>query len=107
MLLLLRLNPLSFLLNKCKDYLFGKARKLFVDGLKLYSQNSSSVKKRLAIITFSRDKNMLFGKDKCGYLQTEKGKIMQNLKPTSINGLTIKTIEERDNYKYLQIDKSI
>ena len=50
---------------------------------------------------------MQFGEDKCAYLQIEKGKIMQNLKPISINGLTIKPIEEGDNYKYLGIDENI
>ena len=45
---------------------------------------------------------MQFGEDKCAYLQTEKGKVMQNL----INGLTIKPIEEGDNYKYLGIDEN-
>ena len=32
---------------------------------------------------------------------------MQNLKPISINGLTIKPIEEGGNYKYLGIDDNI
>ena len=31
---------------------------------------------------------MQFGEEKCAYLRREKGKIMQNLKPISINGLT-------------------
>ena len=108
MLFVLSLNPLSFLLNKCKGYLSGTARKLqhthnfFVDDLKLYSQDLNSTKKQLDIITtFSQDINMQFGEDKCAYLQIEKGKIMQNLEPISINGLTIKPIEEGDNYKYL------
>ena len=50
---------------------------------------------------------MQFGEDKCAYLQIEKGKVMQNLKPISINGLTIKPTEEGDNYKYLGIDENI
>ena len=50
---------------------------------------------------------MQFGEDKCAYLQIEKGKVMQNLKPILINGLTIKPIEEGDNYKYLGIDENI
>ena len=50
---------------------------------------------------------MQFGEDKCDYLQIEKGKVMQNLKPISINGLTIKPIEEGGNYKYLGIDDNI
>ena len=50
---------------------------------------------------------MQFGEDKCAYLQIEKGKVMRNLKPISINGLTIKPIEEGDNYKYLGIDQNI
>ena len=75
------LNPLPFLLNKCKGYSFGRARKLqythnfFADDLKLYSQDLNSTKKQLDIIaTFSRDINMQFGEEKCAYLQTEKGK---------------------------------
>ena len=114
MLFVLCLNPLSFLLNKCKGYLFGRARKLqhtyniFVDGLKLYSQDLNSTKKQLDIITtFSRDINMQFGEDKCACLQIEKGKVMQNLEKISINGLTIKPIEEGDNYKYLGIHENI
>ena len=104
MLFILCLIPLSFLLNKCKCYSFGTARKLqhthnfFVDDLKLYSQDLNSIKKQLDIVTtFSRDINMQFGEDKRSYLQIEKGKVMQNLKPISINGLTIKPIEEGDN----------
>ena len=114
MLFVLCLNPLSFMLNKCKGYSFGRARKLqhthnfFVDDLKLYSQDINSTKKQLDIITtFSRDINMQFGEDNCAYLQIENGKVMQNLKPISINGLTTKPIEKGDNYKYLGIDGNI
>ena len=71
-----------FSVNRCKGYPFGKARKLqhthnfFVDDLKLYSQDLHSTKKPLDITTFSQDINMQFGedKDKCAYLQMEKGK---------------------------------
>ena len=108
------LNPLSFLLNKCKGYSFGRARELrhthkfFVFFLKLYLQDLNSTKKQLAIIkTFSQDINMQFGEKKCAYLQTEKGKVMQKLKPISIHSLTIKPIEEEGNYKYLGIDENI
>ena len=72
MLFVLCLNPLSFLLNKCKSYSLGRARKLqhthnfFADDLKLYSQDLNSTKKQLDIVTtFSRDINMQFGEDKC------------------------------------------
>ena len=113
MLFVLCLIPLSFSLNKCKGYSFEKARKpqhthnFFVDDLKLYSQDLNSTKKQLDIATFARDINMQFGEDKCAYLQTEKGKVMQNLKPISINCLTIKPIKDGDNYKYLGIDENI
>ena len=50
---------------------------------------------------------MQFGEGKCVYLQIEKGKIMQNIKPISINGLTIKPVEEGDNHKYLGIHENI
>ena len=49
---------------------------------------------------------MQFGEGKCAYLQIEKGKAMKILKPISMNGLTIKPIEEGDNYKYLGIDEN-
>ena len=57
MLFVLCLNPLSFLLDKCKGYSFGRDRKLqhthnfFVDDLELYSQNLNCTKKQLDIIT--------------------------------------------------------
>ena len=79
MLFVLYLNPLSFLLNKCKSYSFGRARKLqhthnfFVDDLKLYLQDLDSTKKQLDIIaTFSRDINMQFGEGKCACLSTNR-----------------------------------
>ena len=50
---------------------------------------------------------MQFGEKKCAYLQTEKGKVMQKLKPISIHSLTIKPIEEEGNYTYLGIDENI
>ena len=112
MLFVLCLNPLSLLLNKCKGYSFGKARKLqhthnfFVDALKLYAEDLNSKKKQLDIITtFSRDMNMQFGEDKCAYLQIEKRKVMQNLKPISINSLTIKPIEEEATVSILELMK--
>ena len=114
MLFVLCLNPLSFLLNKCKGYSFGRARKLqhthnfFVDDLKLYLQDLNSTKRQLDVIaTFSRGIHMQFGEDKCAYLQIEKGKVTQNLKPMFISSLTIKPIEEGDSYKYLGIDENI
>ena len=76
MLFVLSLNPLSFLLNKCKGYSLERARKLqdihnvLVEDLKLYAQDLNSTKKQLDIITtFSRDVNMQFGEDKRAYLQ--------------------------------------
>ena len=50
---------------------------------------------------------MQFGENKYAYLQIEKGKVMQNLKPISKNGLTIKPIKEGDNCKYIGIDENI
>ena len=106
------MNPLSLLLNKCKNYLYRRARKLqhahnfFVDDLKLYSQDLNSTKKQLDIkTTFSRDTR--FGEDKCSYLKIEKEKVMQSLKPISMNGSTIKPPEEGDNHKCLGIDENI
>ena len=41
------------------------------------------------------------------YVQITKGKVMRNLKPTSINGLTIKPLKERGNYKFIGIDERL
>ena len=41
------------------------------------------------------------------YKQKKERKVIQNLKPISISSLTIKPIEEGDNYKYLGIDENI
>ena len=41
------------------------------------------------------------------YVQIKKGKVMRNLKPTSINGLTIKPLKERGNYKFIGIDERL
>ena len=46
---------------------------------------------------------MQFGEGKCAYLRVEKGEVMQNLKPISINGLIIKPIEEGHNYNFLEL----
>ena len=98
MLFVLYLNPLYFLLKKCKFYSSGRARKL---------QHTHNLRWSDIIIKFSGDINIQFGEDKCAYLQREKGKVMQNLKPILINNLTIKPIKEGDNYKDLGIDENI
>ena len=54
-----------------------------------------------------RPKYAVWGRQECLFLLIEKGKIMQNVKLISINGLAIKPIEVGDNYKYLGIDENI
>ena len=80
LLLVLCLNPLAFLLQKKKDYSYGKSRNhtprqyFFVDDLKLYASSISILKKQLDLVTtFSNYIEMKSGQDKCAYIKTEKG----------------------------------
>ena len=50
---------------------------------------------------------MDFGTNKCAYLKTEKGTIVNDGEPLVMNNLTIKSAKEGDTYKYLGIDENI
>ena len=63
--------------------------------------------KQYTITTFSQDINIQLGEDKCANLLIEKGKIIQNLEPISINGLTITPAKDGDYYNYLETDEDI
>ena len=64
--------------------------------------------KQLDIVTtFSEDVGMKFGKDKCAYLQIERGKIVQNEGPKFTNQVTIKPVKEGDCYRYLGVHENI
>ena len=105
---------MSFLLKRVKGYTLGQGRSMhqthnfFVDDLKLYAQNTNSIKKQLDIITtFSKDIGMTFGEDKCAFMEIHKGKTVNNLEPLVINNLTIKPIQHEDSYRYLGTDENM
>ena len=86
-LLILALNPLSFLLNKLKGYKMGSSSNhntniihlFFVDDVKLYASNIQEATKLLDLVTtFSNDIEMKFQESKCAYLKIEKGLIKQS-----------------------------
>ena len=113
LLFVLRLNPLSFLLQNLKGYSYGKSRNhtlthnLFVDDLKLYASSISILKKQLDLVTtFSNDICMKFGQDKYAYIKIEKEKNTTTT-PIEINGLTINPIQEGESYRYLGQDENI
>ena len=49
---------------------------------------------------------MKFGQDKCAYIKIEKGK-KTTTTPIEINGLTNKSIQEGESYRYLGQDENI
>ena len=114
LLFIISLNPLSFMLKKTKGYFIGKKREVnhthnfFVHDLKLFAQTSNSIQKQLDIITtFSKDINMNFGKEKCTYMWTKKGKMVDSSNPIVMKDLIIKPILSGDNYRYLGIGENI
>ena len=74
-LLLLLVNPLSYLLSKEKGYTINvtaKAKEIshlfFIDDLKLYTSSLNKIMKLLDIVThFTKDVGMKFGESKCVY----------------------------------------
>ena len=80
LLVVLCLNPLSFLLQKLEGYSYHKSRnhtlthKFFVDNIKLYASSISILKRQLDLVT------------------------------TFLNHLTIKPIQEGESYQYLGQD---
>ena len=114
LLFILSVNPLSFLLRNLKGYSIGDNRQdnithnFFVDDLKLYGSTINIIKKQLDLVTtFSKDICMDFGVDKCAYVKIEKGKLLSDLQPLTMNDLIIEPVAEGDVYKYLGQDENI
>ena len=116
LLFILSVNPLSFLLNKLKGYTIGKSGNrdteishlFFVDDLNLYASNMTLVKLQLDLVTqFSKDIGMRFGGTKCAYQIIEKGKLVHQVEPILMNGLTIEPIKNGEAYKYLGQDENL
>ena len=107
---------MSFLLNKLKGYTIGKSGNrdteishlFFVDDLKLYASNMTLVKLQLDLVTqFSKDIGMRFGETKCAYQIIEKGKLVHQVEPILMNGLTIEPIKNGEAYKYLGQEENL
>ena len=108
----LALIPLSLTLRKVKaEYEFSESKEkinhfLFMDVLKLHSRNEKGLDSLVQTVrVFSEDKRMEFGIEKCAMLVMEEGKIVNSVGIELPNGKVIKTLQEGENYKYLEADK--
>ena len=115
-LLILNVNPLSFLLSKLPGYKVrppGKCKNsiphlFFVDDLKTYAQDIQEAKLQLDLITtFTKDINMQFGSDKYAYIYIERGKQVSLGRKFSIKNIELNQLENGNCYKYLGQDENI
>ena len=115
LLLILSVNPLSFLLNTIEGYKIGNpgekdldiSHMFFVDDLKLLSSTAENSYKQLDIVTmFSKDIGMSFGQEKCAYIHAERGKKKSLGESLTLNNIVIKELNEGDRCTYLGIDES-
>ena len=106
----LALIPLRLFLRKTKAaYEFSGSKEkinhlLFMDDLKLYSHNEKELDLLVQTIhIFSKYIGMEFGIEKCAVLVIEKGKIVKSVGIKLPDGKVIKSLQEGENYKYLEI----
>ena len=104
------LIPLSLILRKTKAaYKFSERKEkinhlLFMDDLKLYSQSEKGLDALVHTVrVFSDDIGMEFGMEKCAMLVMEKGKIVKSVGIELPDGKVIKSLQEGESYKYLEI----
>ena len=102
---------MSFSLKKHHGYKIGTrnghniSHLFLADDLQLVAQNIEKAKKMLGTVAmFSKDIGMTFGESKCAYQCIERGK---KKLPLLVNNLTLKEIDEGDQYRYLGIDESV
>ena len=109
-LLVLSVNPLSFLLSKSDSYMMGSPNErttkltylFFVDDLRMYSENMNQAKQQLDIVTsFPKDIGMQFGLEKCAYVYTEREKRKQLGENITVNNIAIEELKQDDTCKYL------
>ena len=108
--LVLALILLSLILRKEKAaYEFSQSKKkinhlLFMDDLKLYSQNEKGLDSLAQIVfVFSENIGMEFGIAKCAVLVMEKGKIVKSVGIELPDGKVVTSLQEGESYKYLGI----
>ena len=107
---ILALIPLSLILRKAKAaYEFSESKEkindlLIMDDLKLYSRNEKGLDSLVQTVrVFSEDIGMEFGIEKCAMLVMEKGKIMKLVVIELPGRKVMKSLQERESYKYLGI----
>ena len=77
---------------------------LSMDDLKLYSCNEKELDFLVQTIRiFSKDIGVEFSIEKCAMLVIEKGKIVKTVGIKLQDGKVIKSLQEGENYKYLEI----
>ena len=106
----LALIPLSLILRKTKAaYEFSESKdkinhRLFMDDLNLYGRSEKGLDSLIqAVRLFREDIGMEVGIEKCAMLVMEKGKIVKSVGIKKPNGKVIKSSQEGENYKYLEI----
>ena len=106
----LALIPLSLILRKAKTaYEFSESKEkishlLFMDDLKLYSRGEKGLDSLVQTTrVFSEDIEMEFAIEKCTMLVIEKGKIVTSVGIESSDRKVIKSFNEGESYKYLEI----
>ena len=106
----LALIPLSLTLRKAKTaYEFSESKEkinhlLFMDDLKLYSRSEKGLDSLVQIVrVFSEDMGMEFSIEKCTMLVMEKGKIVKSVGVELPDGKVIKSLQQSESYKYLEI----
>ena len=106
----LALIPLSLILRKAKAaYEFSESKEkinhlLSMDDLKLYSRSEKGLDSLVQTVrVFSEDIGMEFGIKKCATLVMEKGKSVKSVGIELPDGKVIKSLQEGESYKYLEI----
>ena len=75
-----------------------------MDDLKLYSRSEKGFDSLVQTVrVFSEDIGMQFGIEKCAMLVMEKGKIVKSVRIELPDGKVIKSLQEKESYKYLVI----
>ncbi|KAL1446559.1 hypothetical protein WDU94_012428 [Cyamophila willieti] len=115
LLFCLCLNPLSNILNSSSvgykidmkdNYHFNHL--FYMDDLKIYANGTEQLRYLLELVSnFSESICMSFGLDKCNVLNIKKGKLCDPEDMTLSNKLTINSLQQDEQYKYLGIHQQI
>ncbi|GAB1598781.1 hypothetical protein Ahia01_000155300 [Argonauta hians] len=79
----------------------------FIDDLKLYTSTVEDMKQQLSLVTiFKRYRNEVWTRQ-YSYMVTKRGKITNQNRNLTSNGLNISPISDQEHYKYLGTDVNI